>query len=245
MGRSFYGLRTRLRPHWHRVLERSPRLYTYNLRKRQPRTPAVTADADLVLVGYPACANTFARIAFLHANPGLHVASHAHSWTQVAEAARHRLPTIILVRDPVEAVTSVLVRFPERNVHQELVAFARLYRRSARYLDRVVVADFEEVTTVFGEVIERVNRRFGTSFNPFVHGDESAIAEVLGQIEAYDRTQFGEATNMRTARPSAEKEDEKARIRPILASPELQPLVEDCERVYRCLRQRAGLSASG
>lgn len=234
-----------MRPRWYRVLERSPRLYNAYIRRRQPQTPAVTADSDIVIVGYPACANTFARIAFLHANPGLRVASHAHSWTQVAEATHRGLPTVVLVRSPVAAVTSVLVRFADRRARQELEAFARLYRRTLPYLDRVVVADFEDVTTSFGAVIERVNGRFGTSFVPFAHEDPSATAEVFRQIEAYDRTQFGDTTSLRTARPSAEKDQEKDRIRPVLASADLQPLVQECEQLYRLMRQRAERPAAG
>jgi hypothetical protein len=233
------GLRTRLRPGWYRLLERSPRLYTAYRRRRQPQTPAVTAQSDVVVVGYPACANTFARIALLHANPGLMVASHAHSWTQVAEAVRHGLPTLVLVREPIGAVSSVLVRFSDRTPSQELDDYARLYRRTLPFLDQVVVADFGEVTSRFGDVIRRVNRRFGASFVPFAHDDPAATAAVLAEIEAYDRTQFGDATGIRTARPSREKEDEKARIRPLLAATEVQPLMRECDRLYRTLLRRA------
>lgn len=233
------GLRTRLRSGWYRLLEQSPRLYTAYRRRRQPLTPVVTAESDVVVVGYPACANTFARVAFLHANPGLTVASHAHSWTQAAEAARLGLPTLVLVREPIAAVSSVLVRFSDRTPRQELNDYARLYRRTIPFLDQVVVADFAEVTSRFGEVVERANRRFGASFAPFAHDDPAATAAVLAEIAAYDRTQFGDATGIRTARPSMEKEDEKARIRPLLAAAEVQPLVQECDRLYRTLLRRA------
>ncbi len=243
MDRERRGLRNRLRPAWYRLLERSPRAYTAYRRRRQPLTPIVTAESDLVIVGYPACANTFARVALLHANPGLSLASHAHSWTQVAEATRHGLPTLVLVREPRAAVLSVLVRFSERDPRQELEAYATLYRRTLPFMDDVVVADFAEVTTRFGDVVERLNQRFATSFERFAHEDEAATARVFEDIDAYDRTQFGDSTKRQTARPSTEKEAEKARIRPLLASPGLEPLMKECDRVYRLLRERANAGA--
>lgn len=227
---------------WYRLLEHSPRLYTYNLRKRQPRRRVVTAETEFVIVGYPACANTFARVAFLHANPGVTVASHAHSWTQVAEAKRRGLPALILVREPIAAVSSMLVRFGENtSVKRELKAFAHLYRRTVPYLDDAIVADFGEVTSRFGDVIQRFNQRFATSFTPFAHDDPNATAAVFAAIDAFDRTQFGDATRTRTARPSREKDEEKARIRPLLDTPEVRPLLEECDQLYRTFLRHAQL----
>lgn len=225
--------RKRLRPHWYRVLELSPVLYSAYLRKGNQRSLVATPDTDLVVAGYPAAGNTFAREAMLYANPGLRIASHVHSWTQVAQAVRLGLPTLLLVRDPISAVSSVLVRYPDCKATRELKDFSRFYRRAFPFVGQVVVVDFDAVTSRFGDVVHELNRRFGTNFIPFFHNDPASTAAVFARIDDYDRSQFGDATAVRTARPTAEKEARKDWARQELSSNRLRALVEQCDAVYR------------
>jgi hypothetical protein len=232
--------RKRLRPHWYRVLELSPVLYSAYLRKGNQRSLVATPDTDLVVAGYPAAGNTFAREAMLHANPGLRIASHVHSWTQVAQAVRLGLPTLLLVRDPTSAVSSVLVRFPDCKVTRELKNFSRFYRRALPFVGQVVVVDFDAVTSRFGDVVHELNRRFGTNFIPFFHNDPASTAAVFARIDEYDRSQFGDAATIRTARPTMEKELRKDWARQELSSDRLRPWVERCDAVYAQLLAVAG-----
>ena len=62
---------------------------------------------------------------------------------------------------------SQLVREPDVALRDALIAYTRFYRRLLPCRDRMVVADFEEVTTDFGAVTRRVNDRFGTAFAEF------------------------------------------------------------------------------
>ena len=42
-----------------------------------------------------------------------------------------------------------------------------------RYRARFVVADFDEITTDFGAVVNRLNRHFGTAYGEFEHNPEN------------------------------------------------------------------------
>jgi len=223
---------------WYRVLEHSPWLYTSHLQRKNPQAEVARRERDIVIAGYPASGNTFARVSMLRTNPGIDVASHVHSWTQVALAVRLRLPVLVLLRAPVDAVSSMLARFPHHDARTELKSYARLYRRSLQYADNVVVADFEDVTKRFGDVVTRLNSRFGTSFVP-LSDDPRTLSDVLDAVDEHDRLVFGAAATLRTARPDAAKEQRKDSIKQELRSPELQPLVEDCERLYRKLLDAA------
>ena len=56
--------------------------------------------------------------------------------------------------------------------------------------DKFIVGRFEEVTTDFGEVIRRVNARFGTNFKLFEHTEENLrkVFQIVEEMhkEAHD-----------------------------------------------------------
>jgi len=227
-------IRDRLRPSWYRILELSPRAYTAYVRRRNASAEVVRPGRDIVVVGSAGSGNTFARVALQVSNPGIDVASHVHSWTQAAEAVRYGLPLLVLAREPLSAISSALVRFPDRRPKSELREYSRLYERLLPFVRQAVVADFPTVVERFGSVIRSLNERFLTEFKTFDHDDPRSTTEVLEHIDAYDRIALnGDAT--RTARPTSEKDERKQLVASELRSSALRPFLDDCDRVYRRL----------
>src|SRR5919108_5320032 len=74
------------------LLELSPGAYCSVMRRRHPEWFLVDARTDVVIEGYQSCGNTFARKAMEHANPHARIASHSHSWANVARGLRLRQP---------------------------------------------------------------------------------------------------------------------------------------------------------
>lgn len=73
------------------------------------RPRRVSRSTDLVIEGFPRSANTYALVAFEHANGTAHrVSSHLHTPESVRRAVRLRLPVVLLVRDPAEVLVSTL-----------------------------------------------------------------------------------------------------------------------------------------
>jgi hypothetical protein len=232
--------RARLARHRLRLLvERWPLAY-YGLQqlRRRWRTVAfapITAETDLVISGYPSVGNSFARVATAHANPGIRIASHGHSPAEVAYAARRGLPTLLLLREPVEAVASRRSRFAHLSTVQMLEEYARYYERVRRFAGHTVVADFAEVTDRFGDVLRRVNARFGTALVPFDHDDPAAVRAVLEQIGEQNRQLLGEQASREGATPSAERAGSKSAATAELAAPEVRALVQRCRQAYEAL----------
>jgi len=139
------------------------------------RARYVTRKTDLVIEGYPRSGNTFARWAFITAQAREPVLSdHFHSAGHIRRALRLHVPVLVLVRDPLEAITSFLV-YQKGNYSIELAfrEYIEFYSEVVRGKEQLVVASFEEVTRCFGDVICRVNRRFGTDFIPFQDTEEN------------------------------------------------------------------------
>ena len=195
----------------------------------QPRSAGpVGRDTDVVIEGFPRSANTFAVIAFeLAQSESIRVAHHLHVPSQVIAAAKWGIPTMVLVRDPEEAIFSLVQLRPHITLEQGLKDYVRFYRRILPYRERFVVARFEEVSTDFGALIRRLNAHFGTSFQEFHHTDEN-VACCFALIGRYGG-----------ARPSKEREAMKsecgAASRAAIRSPGLATVRAKAYQVYQTL----------
>lgn len=113
------------------------------------------------------------------------IAHHNHVPGPVRNAVRPGLPTIVLIRDPVDAVIShralrLQIGATEGEDMPDLIpyelrlrAWQGFYRRIGQVRDEIVVAPFEVVITGFGQVIDALNKRFCTSFARFEHSVEN------------------------------------------------------------------------
>ncbi|HEY0397034.1 MAG TPA: hypothetical protein VGF00_01520, partial [Acidimicrobiia bacterium] len=125
------------------LLEHVPGAYCALMRRRHPEWFLVDEDTDVVVEGYQSCGNTFARKALEHANPSLRIASHSHSWANVARGLRLGKPVVVLLRPPLEAVASHAVRMRLDDLDRELRRYRHFYRRVAAMSASVVLAPFD------------------------------------------------------------------------------------------------------
>ena len=143
---------------------------------RKDQARVVTPETQLVIEGFPRSANSFARVAFNRAQKEtVRIATGLHVPAQVIMAARWRIPTLVLIRSPKDAVLSFAIRDPI-SVEQALKYYLSFYETVEDYADAYVLGTFEEVTGDFGRVIRRINDRFGTSFFPFRHNERNVDA---------------------------------------------------------------------
>jgi hypothetical protein len=202
-------------------------------RKDQGRV--VTPETQLVIEGFPRSANSFARVAFNRAQKGtVRIATGLHVPAQVIRAARWRIPTLVLIRRPKDAVLSFAIRDPI-SVVQALKYYLSFYETVEDYGDAYVLGTFEEVTGDFGQVIQSLNDRFGTSFSPFRHNERN-VEVVLARVERNSKRKFGEAHwENKASRPVAAREDTKRGLERGLDTPEAGRLLSRAEAVYERL----------
>ncbi len=201
------------------------------------RRGPVQRDTDVVIAGFPRSANTFAATAFGLAQPNsIRVDSHLHAPSQVIWAAKLGIPTMVLIRDPEEAVLSFVLKQPYITLKQGLKEYVRFYRRILPYRDGFVVARFEEVSTDFGASIARLNARFGTSFQEFDHTDDN-VARCFEIIEQWlrKRNREGQVVDERVPRPSRQRETMKNELRAAFRSPGLAKVRADAYSLYETL----------
>jgi hypothetical protein len=206
--------------------------------RRNLRTRVVTPDTQLVIEGFPRSGNTFARWAFVTAQgenfDRTRIASHLHVPAQVVQAARWQIPTLVLIRRPRDAVLSFALWNPI-SVDQALRYYRSFYETVEKYRDAYVLGLFEEITEDVGQVIKRINDKFGTTFSLFRH-DEENVGRVFAHMDTYARKKWGETQwERKVHHPSAVKERMKHEIEYELKNPKRAKLIAEAEAVYHRL----------
>lgn len=203
----------------------------YRIARKDPAR-VVTPDTQLVIEGFPRSANSFARVAFNRAQrERVRIANGLHVPAQIIRAARWRIPTLVLIRNPKDAVLSFAIRDPI-SVEQALRYYLAFYETVEEYRDAYVLGRFDEVTGGFGQVIRRINERFGTAFSPFHHNQKN-IEAVLARVERNSNRRFGEkGSENKASRPYAGREKIKRELAYELEEPRLGGLISRAEAVY-------------
>lgn len=164
----------------------------------------VRPDSEVVIEGFPRSANTFAVLAFEHAQlRPVRIAHHLHVDAQITLGVKFNLPILVLIREPIGAVASLISRNPGVGTGQALAHYMSFYKSVQANMNKVVLADFKTVTGDYARVIEALNARFRTSFHPYMNtpANDKAVFDVIDLINRkYER---GEIHQL--ARPSEAK----------------------------------------
>lgn len=219
------SIRDALSPH--------PRLFIPAYRLLAPpahRAMLIAPDTEIVIEGFPRCANTFAVVAFQEAQAPreVKIAHHLHAEAQVLEAVKRGLPAIVLLRAPFDAIRSLKVAFPEWDENYFLRRYVNFYSAIERVRDKVVIAEFSRTTREFGAIVAEVNEKFGTDFATFADTPE-AVDGVFASIDTINASREG--AHDLIARPAAHKEKAKVSVKLDFD----QAKLAEAERLYALL----------
>jgi hypothetical protein len=225
------------------LLEQVPSVYCSVMRRRHPEWFLVDAGTDVVIEGYQSCGNTFARKAMEQANPRARIASHSHSWANVARGLRLGKPVVVLLRHPVDAVASHAVRMHLDDIDRELHRYHRFFDRVTGAAGSVVLAPFDVTVNRFGDVIAEVNTRFATSFVLFDHTDPAARAAVFEEMDREATSSPSELDRVwRVARPNAARAEATREMKDRLRGERHRPALIRCLAAYDRLLCLSGSS---
>ena len=122
---------------------------------------------EVCIEGFPRCANTFSVLAFENAQDRkFSIAHHTHLAGQVLCAVQKNIPIIVLVREPLDACVSLLLREPHLSAGLSLKLYLDFHRPLVPYLDRLICASFKQVTEDYAAIIQRMNTFYGTGYVP-------------------------------------------------------------------------------
>ncbi|MCG8528299.1 MAG: hypothetical protein MI748_18100 [Opitutales bacterium] len=162
------------------VLQRFPALYL-NLLKIKRRNHwskewIVTKESDITIEGYQRSANSYFLDAFqVLQNRKLKIATHVHAPSQIQVSVRLGVPTVVMIRHPLDATKSLkalecqcnpnkMEQLLEIPLHRYLKNYTLFYQNIAPIKNRFVIAHFKEVVETIQPTIDRTNAMFGTEF---------------------------------------------------------------------------------
>jgi hypothetical protein len=191
----------------------------------------VKPDTELVIEGFPRSANTFAQLAFERVQPRpVRIAHHLHAAAQITLGARFNLPMLVLIREPVGAVASLITRLQAVSPGQALAQYMSFYKCVEANMDKLVLADFRSVTSAYARVIETLNARFHTSFHPYMNTPAMDNA-VFDEIDCINRKREGGDIHQ-LARPSEAKNN---LLRAAQVRVETHPMVDRAKAYFSVL----------
>ncbi|MHA1384503.1 MAG: hypothetical protein ACTSR3_12175 [Candidatus Helarchaeota archaeon] len=223
----------RIKPSIRRFIGKYPFLYYSIASKMNPRIRrlGVNRMTDLVITGYPRSGNSFAVLAFQHAQRmDVNVAHHLHVPAQVIRGVKLKIPTLVLIRKPQNAILSVLLRQPQMLPAEAIKNYIWFYKTIFKFRNSIVIGTFEQIIEDYGKVIKRINNKFGTRFSIFKHTEKN-VKNVFNQIEEINRKE-GQGLEEQIARPSDYKNKLKEMKMEILKGKEIKPLICKAERIY-------------
>jgi hypothetical protein len=144
----------------------------------------------------------------------------------------------VLLRRPLDAASSLLVRHPELRASIALRWYIAFYKPLITSLSNILVVPFEVVIADFGRVIDAVNTKYATEYESFDHSEE-AVRQILAQIRQIEDAEMPSAgaKATRTATPSSDRARALADTRLIVASE--QRLLKNANALYEGLNSIA------
>ena len=137
----------------------------------------VGPKTEFVLDGFQGTANSFATRAFKYAQEDfVRIAHHLHSPAQIIEAVQRDIPTLVTLRNPKDAVASVISRWPYVTPQQGLRSYVKFYRKIEPYTGDFVLSPFNQTTQHLDRAFRAVNEQFGTQFDVFEHSEQNVRA---------------------------------------------------------------------
>ena len=159
---------------------------------------------EIVIEGFPRSANTFAVVAFRKAqNREVKIAHHLHVEAQILCGVKENKPVIVLIRNPEDAIKSLVIRNPKLSINWCLDRYINFYKAVEKVAKDVVIADFLTVIKNFSLVIDKVNKQFGTEYILFKH-TEINMRSVFEEIEDINKLYDG-GKSTHVARPVVER----------------------------------------
>ena len=177
-----------------------------------------TPDADICIEGFPRSGNSFFVTTFQQWNHPARIAHHSHLASNPKFYARQGKPTVVLIREPAEAIASAIAwdgRDSRILPGIGLVAYVAFYKSLLKYRDRLLVLGFEEVINRPDECIARINKRFNASFQIRKFTDEENI-RLQGVLSKRDEQQSRAQLN--SSLPNEIKSEMKMAIVPQIVS---------------------------
>jgi len=185
-----------------------PLFYLSESRKKS----IIRSDTEICIEGFQRSGNTFFNFSFRRWNRNSKRAHHLHAAGQVVKAVGLGIPTIVLIRKPIDAVSSLLIKDLNLDIGNALESYTGFYNKLKPYRDNFIIGKFEDVIDQPGSLINRINEKFDTNFECDILSDDAKENFKL-LIHKSNLKRKKTSTWERSSVPSEAKDSAKNRVK--------------------------------
>lgn len=194
----------------------------YRLFRHKFRFQLVGPYTRICLEGFPRSGNSYALSCVQSAfSLTCEVAHHTHSIVNVRRAVQREIPAFVLIRDPIECSTSLVVGGFARSLNDALTGYLRFHSGLLTLLDKTTVLPFESLIEDPSRLLELVakalRRDVSSSLDEAIN---AAYSNLLKESESISTHRLGH--------PHPKKEALKKIIRE-QQEPSVRNILKDCE----------------
>ena len=158
-------------------------------------------DCDLCLESYPASASSFLYRLILYSHPALRIAHHTHAIASLKLSLKYNVPTVIIIRNPLDAVSSRVVRY-DSDLEESISEYIDFYEFIIERIACFRIISFEDVINETSAVLKKITEETGFQFE--YDNLEQIKRNVFSGIRELAMKRHGIAN--RIALPSSRKE---------------------------------------
>lgn len=189
----------------------------------------------LFITGFPRSGNTYAAFLIDNVFDKLNYVHHFHSVGPVKIALQNKVPVFVLVRDPLNSITSYylkLLSYDKKeftgNVDMKLLQstaefFVFYHKGILKLSNKIEIVSFQDLIKSPVSTLAKVNERVN-----FGHTEEDLIA----LFEKASQKQFGAKDTLGSSLPNETKEQYKKTLQESLLN---LPIYKECELLYNQL----------
>lgn len=120
----------------------------------------ITDRENIDVSGPPRVSNTYVGRVLNQTQEDLHFVNHFHSPGQVINGLKKGIPTIIIIRDPLDTAISSCIKYPLLYPFVAVLRYNVFYNSLLKYKGKYIVADFKIVKSDFNSIIREFNEKY-------------------------------------------------------------------------------------
>jgi hypothetical protein len=167
------------------------------------------ANTDLHIAAFPRCANTFSRYICKNAFPSIKISTHIHTIATVKSALKYNVPTICIVREPANCLTSLCLKRKLKSPNKSIIT---IMIKDYLHYHSFIFNNKKNITIIpFNDVISDPTQfltRVGHIIKSPIIVEKMLVDKIVNDFKVLDSKKQAHGSSM----PNAFKETEKIKF---------------------------------
>ena len=220
------------------LLGNYPKLFfsIYGLKKKN-RDLFIKKETELIISAYPRTANTFFIVALEHIQKKpISIAHHLHVPALPIRGVQKKIPVVVIVRKPEEAIASLVIRETHIQIKQAIKAYIDFHEPLLRCKNEILITDFYRVIEDFPSVISDINSKFDLKLDNYSTDNPIDNKVIFSKIEEINkRFNKNKLIESMVSRPSENRGQLKEHYIRLIKQEKYSKNLKKCNFIYENL----------